>query len=187
MYLALFLTPWVLMYALSTMVMNHRELFRQRYGGAVVLFEKEKEVPYAAVFAAGTRPQEIGERILKDLQLEGTFNARREPGGNVTVVRQDPITPRRITFHPAQSKLVVEREAFRAQPFLERMHRRRGYQHPYLLEDSWAVSVDVVIIAMVFWVLSGLWMWWELRATRMLGAIFIATGVILFSLFLYRI
>jgi hypothetical protein len=29
MYLALFLTPWMLIYALSTMAMNHRELFKR--------------------------------------------------------------------------------------------------------------------------------------------------------------
>ena len=30
MYLALFLTPWVLMYTFSTFVMNHRDWFRGR-------------------------------------------------------------------------------------------------------------------------------------------------------------
>ena len=32
MYLALFLFPWVLMYALSTLVMNHRAVFVSAYG-----------------------------------------------------------------------------------------------------------------------------------------------------------
>ena len=31
MYLALFLTPWMLMYALSTMAMQHRDLFAYAY------------------------------------------------------------------------------------------------------------------------------------------------------------
>ena len=34
MYLALFLFPWMLMYALSTLVMNHRALFVSAYGEA---------------------------------------------------------------------------------------------------------------------------------------------------------
>jgi hypothetical protein len=66
------------------------------------------------------------------------------------------------------------------------MHRRRGYQHA-ALDDSWAFSVDLVIAAMIFWVLSGLWMWWELRATWRLGALFAAGGLALFALFLFTI
>jgi len=187
MYLALFLTPWILMYALSTMAMNHRELFRRHYGGPIVLYEKERELPYTPGFAGDIRPQEMGARILRDLELEGTFNARRAGDGTIVVVRQDPITPRRITFQPNESKLLVEREVFRTPSFLERMHRRRGFQHPQFIEDAWAFSVDLTIVAMVFWVLSGLWMWWELSATRRLGTLCVAAGVALFGLFLYTI
>ena len=31
LYLALFLTPWMLMYAISTVVMNHRGFFKDYY------------------------------------------------------------------------------------------------------------------------------------------------------------
>ena len=47
MYAEFFLTPWVLMYALSTIVINHSEQFKEHYGGALVNWEKEKEQPYA--------------------------------------------------------------------------------------------------------------------------------------------
>ena len=40
MFLALFLFPWVLMYALSTLAMNHRALFVGRYGEGPVPFER---------------------------------------------------------------------------------------------------------------------------------------------------
>ena len=39
MYLALFLTPWMLVYALSTMAMNHRQFFTKR-GDNPIRFEK---------------------------------------------------------------------------------------------------------------------------------------------------
>jgi hypothetical protein len=186
MYLALFLTPWILMYALSTMAMNHREWLRGGSGETLPQFEKEREEPYQASFAPDARPQAIGEKILEDARLVGAFNARKDSSGAVVIVRQDPVTPRRITYSPAESKLVIEKEVFRWPAFLERMHRRRGYQHA-ALDDSWAFSVDLVIAAMIFWVLSGLWMWWELRATWRLGALFAAGGLALFALFLFTI
>jgi len=47
--------------------------------------------------------------------------------------------------------------------------------------------VDLVIVAMVFWVFSGLWMWWELKATRTLGAVLMFAGAGLFAMFLFTI
>jgi hypothetical protein len=46
------------------------------------------------------------------------------------------------------------------------------------------VTVDAVIVAMVFWALSGLWMWWELKVTRAFGAVAFLAGVGLFALYL---
>ena len=98
-----------------------------------------------------------------------------------------PITPRRITYTPADGRLVIESQVFRTPAFLERMHRRRGYQSGYALDDTWAFSVDLVIVAMIFWVASGLWMWWEMKVTRRLGFAFAASGVAIFALFLSTI
>ena len=72
----------------------------------------------------------------------------------------------------------------RPNALLERFHRRRGYTTGYALDTAWAVSVDLVIGAMVFWALSGLWMWWEMKVTRRLGACAIASGLGLFAAYL---
>jgi hypothetical protein len=63
------------------------------------------------------------------------------------------------------------------------MHRRRGYDHPYLLEDMWGFTVDVAVVAMAFWSLSGVWLWWELKATRFWGALSFFGGLGLFGIF----
>jgi hypothetical protein len=188
MYLALFLMPWVLMYALSTMAMNHREFFRKVYGGKPAQFEKEREQTYTGLLAANATPSQAAVQILRDLNQDGTFSVQGRPDGErLTIFRQDPVIPRRITYTPKDGRLVIERQIFQAPAFLERMHRRRGFQHDYLLEDTWASSVDLVIIAMVFWGLSGLWMWWELRATRGWGLVCLLTGATLFGVFLFVI
>ena len=187
MYLALFLIPWILIYALSTMAMNHRQFFTKR-GDSPVRFEKESEQTYTGTFPLQAAARQMALQLLKGLNLEGTFIVQGKPEGErITILRHDPIFPRRITFTPKSGLLVVERQVFSAHTFLERMHRRRGYQHDRLLEDAWAISVDVVIAAIVFWALSGVWMWWELRATRMWGGACLMLGVGLFGLFLFSI
>ena len=185
MYLGLFLVPWMLMYALSTIVMNHRAIFS---APGPPLVQKESEQIYQGTFPAGATPAAMASQILADLHLNGTYsvNAARD-GRRITIVRQDPVNPRRIVYTPADHKLVVEKEVFRAPAFLERFHRRRGYQPAFPLQTAWAVSVDTTIAAMLFWAASGLWLWWELKRTRLLGALLAASGCAIFALFILTI
>ena len=183
MYLGLFLAPWMFMYALSTMAMNHRALFRRNPGPPVM--EKESERTWAG---SGANPAEIARRILQDLRLEGTHQVNATPDGRrITILRQDPVTPRRIVYTPADGKLVVEKEVFRMPALLERLHRRRGYQAGFPLQNVWAFSVDLAIAAMLFWAASGLWLWWEMKRTRRLGFVLAVAGCALFALFVFRI
>ncbi len=183
MYLALFFMPWMLMYALSTMLMNHGPVFRKPPQFAV-----EREQTYTAAFPPDAGPRQMAQQVLSDLGMDGAHGVGKPgPGGRLTINRLDPVAPRRITYTPADGKLIVERQLFRAPALLERLHRRRGFQQPYLIDDAWGLSVDLVIAAMVLWLASGLWMWWELRITRRLGALSIATGLALFGFFLLTI
>lgn len=182
MYLALFLMPWMLMYALSTLAMNHR------LGAGGPAWEKEREQIYTGTFAAGATPRAMAEQILSALHLDGLHSVSGSAAaGRLLIQRHDLVTPRRITFTPAGGSLLVERQQFRMSVFLERMHRRRGFRSDFAIEDAWAVLVDVAIVGMLFWVASGLWMWWEMRATRGWGALTAAGGLGLFALFLATI
>ncbi|MBL8173932.1 MAG: PepSY-associated TM helix domain-containing protein [Bryobacterales bacterium] len=186
MYVALFLTPWMLMYTLSTAAMNHREHLHD--GPSQPRFTPEREFTYDGVFPQGAKPRDIAAQLLASLDMDGAHNVQRpNDTQRITILRQDPLTPRRITYTPADRKVAIERMEFESSAFLERMHRRRGFQHPYFLEDAWAFSVDLVIAAIVFWALSGLWMWWELKVTRKVGAICLAAGAALFALFVVTI
>jgi hypothetical protein len=178
MYLALFLTPWMLVYAISTIAMNHRM-------PRPTTFIKEREETYTNTFEPGTPPREVARQILADLNLDGAFGVQGPtPEGRLTINRQGMLSPRRITFTPKDRHLVVERFELETSGFLNRFHRRRGYQQPYAADMAMAVSVDAVVIAMVFWALSGLWMWWEMRTTRLWGIACAATGVGIFALFI---
>ncbi|MEZ5398242.1 MAG: hypothetical protein R2729_01150 [Bryobacteraceae bacterium] len=182
MYLALFLTPWILMYAASTFVMNHRPLFRGNPAPPPE-WKTLSESPYTGEFAPGATPAQMAAQLLASLDLDGAHQARMRDG-RLEINRQQAANPLRVTYTPETRAVRVEQAAFKAPEFLERMHRRRGYQHPYAIEDAWAFSVDLVIAAILFWVLSGLWMWWELKVTRLWGGLFALAGIGLFALFL---
>ena len=100
----------------------------------------------------------------------------------LVIYRQHVTSTRRITFDAKSATVTVERQEFRGPNFLERMHRRRGFQQPHVVDDAWAFSVDLAMITMVFWALSGLWLWWEIRPARRWGAICAGFGVVLFAI-----
>jgi hypothetical protein len=178
MYLALLLTPWVLLYALSTLAMTHRSAFHPDFYSTP--WEKVGDQVLAAQFSADATPDFMGEEILQTLHLEGNFRATLSKDRKTLIVlRNDPVSPRRITYTPADGHILIEKQNFAVQPFLERMHRRRGFGS-FVADNAWAVSVDVVVVAMIFWVLSGLWMWWELKITRATGLAVALSGISLF-------
>ena len=185
LYLALFLAPWILMYTVSTFVMNHRTLF---HGPAPVpppKYALERELTYSGEMPAGATPQQIALQLLASIDMDGAHAvARPSTAEKVIINRLDPVSPRRITYTAADKKVVIEKMVFSGPGFLERMHRRRGFQHNYVLEDLWAASVDLTIAGLFLLALSGLWMWWELKVTRRLGALALGAGVGLFGLFL---
>ena len=69
MYLALFLAPWMIGYAVSTVAMQHRM-------PRPTTFIKESERDYPNQFEPGTPPREIAQQILSDLNLDGAFGVQ---------------------------------------------------------------------------------------------------------------
>jgi hypothetical protein len=83
LYLALFLVPWLLMYGLSVLVMNHMEFVRSFYSSKPGQTYVEKEIVYDKPLPTATDPnappgtapridgQAAGDQILADLGMSG--------------------------------------------------------------------------------------------------------------------
>jgi hypothetical protein len=188
MYLALFLTPWMIIYALSGLVINHIEAVRGFYGANFGRMEKVAELPYAATFSDDADARAIGAQVLEQLGLSGTFNVQgRADAPRLVIVRNAAFAQHRITYLRAEKKLVHEKQTFTAPVFLNRAHFRHGYNQPFLAAKIWAIVLDLVIVAMVFWAASGIWMWWEIRPARLTGTVFAVVGFGLFGVLLTAI
>jgi hypothetical protein len=55
--------------------------------------------------------------------------------------------------------------------FLLRLHLAHGYPNEQNIRFYWAIVVDVMFVAMVFWGISGVFMWWQLKAQRRIGLV----------------
>ena len=188
MYLALFLTPWMLIYALSGLVLNHGQAVRAFYGAKFGQFEKVEERPYNAAFSEGADARLIGAQVLEHLGLTGTFNVQGQPNQpRLVITRNAAFAAHRVTYFRTENRLLVEKQAFSAPVFLNRAHFRHGYGQPFLASKIWAVIVDLAVVGMLFWVLSGLWMWWEIKPARFTGAVFAVIGIAIFGVLLATI
>ena len=69
------------------------------------------------------------------------------------------------------------RSAFDLRSFLMRLHVSRGYPTDVGVRSLWGVLVDTTTALMIFWGLSGIIMWWQIKPTRFNGGIAIVMGV----------
>ncbi|HXG02522.1 MAG TPA: hypothetical protein VNO23_03780 [Candidatus Binatia bacterium] len=175
MYLGLTLMPWVLVYATSTLVMNHRQLFA---GGIDENLAVVTDRAYRSELAPDRDLHRWARTILKDLGLEGRHAVEwRESDQALVIHRQIPGRERRITYWPARGRLVVEAAPFRLRRFLTGLHTLHGFGAS-AAATAWAVLVDAVSAAMIAWALSGLYLWWEMRRTRLWGGLTVAAGAL---------
>jgi len=182
MYLALFVTPWMIIYALSGLVLNHGAWVRGIYGAKFNAFEQVADRPYATVFSSDADPRQIGGQILEELGLSGTFNVQgNATSARLVVNRNAAFSAHRVTYFRAENRLLVEKQSFVTPVFLNRLHFRHGYEQPFLAARLWAVTVDLAVVAMLFWAVSGIWMWWEIKPARAWGAVCAAAGFALFG------
>jgi hypothetical protein len=63
------------------------------------------------------------------------------------------------------------------------LHVAHGYPHEANARWYWAVIVDAMAAIMCFWALTGLLMWWQIKATRRLGTVvLVLSGAVAFAL-----
>jgi hypothetical protein len=188
MYLALFLAPWMAIYALSGLAINHGPAVRAWYGASMNQFEKVGERPYTTVFSADADPRMVGAQVLEELGLSGAFFVQGKAGDPKLVInRNAAFSQHRITYLRAEQKLVIEKQTYAAPVFFNRSHFRSGYTQPFLPAKIWGFTVDLAIVGMLFWVLSGFVMWWEIKPARLTGAAFALVGFGLFGVLLFTI
>ena len=89
MYLGLFITPWVLMYALSSLALNHFATVRSWYCGNVNQFERVEEIKYSDAFDDGVTLPGAARQILLNLGMDGLhFLCWNVRGDHLTVMTQ---------------------------------------------------------------------------------------------------
>ena len=188
MYLALFLIPWILMYTISSLVFNHFGTIRNWYGGNLNQYEKVAEIDYPNAFSADTTAAAAAKQILLDLDLDGSHFVRGNlKGEEFTIMRQATYEMKRVIYFPKEGRVTVEKQLENLPNMLTRMHIRHGFGQKYASMKIWGLGVEVTVLAMLFWIASGVWLWLTIKPARMWGAICALGGLGLFTVLLFAI
>ncbi len=66
---------------------------------------------------------------------------------------------------------------------LRRMHFTSDYPREIGIRTFWAVAVDAISLLMMFWALSGILMWWQMKVVRQIGMIVFIVSIIVAATF----
>ncbi|HLV01238.1 MAG TPA: hypothetical protein VKZ59_08230 [Acidobacteriota bacterium] len=185
LYLGIFLLPWFLMYSISSLPFSHRSYLDAYYDDGTPLWVSRWEGNYYIPLDTETDHRKIGAQVMQEFDLEGSFGTYQPAPDQLAIYIYDFWNATQVRYFHDEKRLVIQDRRFRWDHFLTGMHARGGFQQASFLADLWAVIVDIVCVAMMTWVASGLYMWWQLKSVRRSGALVILSGTLSFVLFLF--
>jgi hypothetical protein len=193
LYLGLALLPWFFMYALSSIPFAHTPFFDARDAAKklplwTLRMDRTVAIQVPAEQADATELRAFGAALLSHAGLNGTtFGVYRQNAKQINVYSYSFWKSTQLKYFIDDRRLTVEDRRFRWDHFLTGMHARGGFEQEGVLQTSWSVVVDVVQIAILLWIASGLVMWWGLLGHRGWGALTMVAGLATFVLFTLRL
>jgi hypothetical protein len=175
LYTGLFLLPWVIMFGVSTIPINHQSPETAVW---TRLGEHAFDAPVPGQ-EENLRP--LGRQMMDAAGIEGGYWVYRVSPRQVQAGHPDFLAPVRLNYFAQEKRLVVERRPFSLRSFLSGMHTRGGYDMGGFWDSVWAVFVDAVCVGLILWIASGMYMWWGLPATRRWGWIALGAGAVCFA------
>ncbi|MCC6537189.1 MAG: hypothetical protein IT162_06540 [Bryobacterales bacterium] len=187
LYLALFLSPWFLMYGLSSIPFSHNQYFEELdKAKGIPLWTKRAEIPFDQPVPAGPELRPFAEQVVKLTGLTGAYGAYRQSPKQVNVYVYTFWKSTQVKYFLEEKKLVVEDRRFRWDHFLTGMHAKGGFDQGGW-HNAWGVVVDLVCLGMLLWIATGLIMWWNVPVVRNWGWVALASGVVSFGFFLWKL
>lgn len=192
LYFGVFISPFVLLFAASVFYLNHGKL---RIGAQppVVAF-RDVNVPDGLDRIKGREAVERAKAILPQVDVAGEI-------GFLRYVAKD----RRLIFpvSKAGSEATVEvdldartatvtRRSMNLWESLSYLHKMPGPHNVairgnWIGTEIWRVLADATIYLLLFISLSGVYLWWAIKAERRIGIALLATGAFTFFGLIYAV
>jgi len=112
-------------------------------------------------------------------RLRFSQQSQRRPGGNQKAAPSNDTN----VLNPSAIKGTVSSigdnpREMSWRSYLLRLHLAHGYPVTRNARYWWAYAVDAMFISMVFWGVSGVFMWWQIKRTRFIGFVLLSASLI---------
>jgi hypothetical protein len=181
LYLGLFVCPFILLFAVSTLLLNHPR--PPAPAAASASTPLKQPIPIDVPLEADTLEQ--AKNILRQLNLTGEIDyvrhQAREERLLIPVMKPGELT--KIEVDLRAKTATVERHDQGLAAALIYLHKMPGPHNVKLRGNwfymrCWAVLADAVVYVVSFLTVSGLYLWWKLGAERKVGWALLAAGVV---------
>ncbi len=183
LYLGLICLPWFLMYGITSIAFNHPTCF----GKADPHWVEIGEWPCTLEVALDKEfPRELGPPLLEIAGIKseayGVYRWGKDP--IVYVGFPSLWHPQRLAYHVEEKRLTLEKDSVALPKLLTALHGTGGFESKSPARTAWAVIVDLVCLAFLSWVVTGLYLWWRFSRLRAWGAVALAAGLLSFVAFM---
>jgi hypothetical protein len=183
LYAGLFISPFLLLFAVSVFFLNHAKVTPNRW--TRVELRENIQVPADIDRLQGRDAVAAGQQVLRQIGIDGEIGFTR-------FVRQTqhfvfPVsTPRLEANVDVDINARTATVSSRPTTFLESLaylHKMPG-PHNVAIRGNWQPTrawrgfADATIYLVLFITLSGVYLWWSLRAERRVGVVMLSTGFI---------
>jgi hypothetical protein len=183
LYLGLFVSPFLLLFAISVFFLNHAKVAPNQWTSVETV--QDIQVPGDLDRRQGRDAVDAGQQILRQLEIEGEIGFTR-------FVRQTqhfvfPVsTPRMEASVDVDVNGRTAIVSKRSTTFLESLaylHKMPG-PHNVTIRGNWPPTIawrfaaDATIYFVLFITISGVYLWWSLRAERRVGLVMLSAGFV---------
>ena len=160
------------------------------HGARVVVLPENSEQPEPLLdtkhVTLEENPYQLAREAVPQIMAEAGIDSHYEvsPRGwcKLNFLAEVNGDPARITYVLRDGHVDVTRftgeDGMTLRHFFLRLHTSHGQPPHWNARMIWSLIVDTMAIAMVFWGVSGLIMWWQVKRTRLLGAMILAMSVL---------
>jgi hypothetical protein len=184
LYLGLFISPFVLIFALSVFFLNHAALPWGGEEGA----EKETRTRAVSVVDRGNS-LELASQIQRQIDVPGEidFINRNETEHRVTFPITSPGEKSSIRLDLATGIATIETRKSGVWDAMVYLHKMPGPHNAalrgnWLYTRMWGWLADWTVYLTLFVTASGVYLWTAVRAERRAGLLFLGTGMLSFIL-----
>jgi hypothetical protein len=182
LYIGLFVSPFVLIFSVSVLMLNHAGYLNRvmPVKRLPVIKTHLDKIPY------DTSDLQTAKAIIKKLEIKGEIDFISQNDGHISFPVTLPGERTKIEVNKYTNDVLITRDeegVFRATNYLHKMpgpHNTKIRGNANFM-TNWRVLADIVVYLMLFLSASGIFLWYFLKAERKLGWLAIISGAIIFT------